>query len=158
MVTEIIIKNEQDINRACYILEKGPMVPTRVVTIKDYVIDRSIAQNRLAFRWYSDASSQLRDGVNHRSFCKLHFGIAIIKNGTSKLSEKFRIQYDWIIKPLEYEQKMALMEEPINFPVTSLFNTKQFSEYLDTMQKHYANIGVVLRKGDDLFNEAMGRY
>jgi len=154
---EIIIKNNFDLARAIYLLEHNKMLPVRVITIDEYVVDRTQAQNRLAFRFYKEAEGQLNDGVNQRAYCKLHFGVAIVKQGTSKLAENFRKQYDTIIKPLTYEQKLALMVEPISLPVTQLMNTKQFTTYIDEIQRHYAEIGVQLTLDGDLYNEAMGK-
>jgi hypothetical protein len=156
---EIIIHTKSDMSRALYLIEEAPLLPVRVVTIAEYVIDRSLAQNRLAFRWYNDAADQLKDGTasDKRAYCKLHFGVAILKDGTGKSAEKFRDVYDRIIRPLTYEQKLELMTDPINLPITSLMTVKQFTQYLDSVQQFFSSIGVVLVTDDDLFNTAMGR-
>jgi hypothetical protein len=156
---QIIIQTKADLARCLYLLEEGAMVPVRVMTVEEYVEDRSLAQNRLAFRWYNDAADQLKDGTasDKRAYCKLHFGVAILKDGTGKAAEKFRDVYDRIIRPLTYEQKLELMTEPINLPITSLMTVKQFTQYLDAVQQFFSSIGVVLVTDDDLFNTAMGR-
>jgi hypothetical protein len=156
---QIIIQTKADLARCLYLLEEGAMVPVRVMTVEEYVEDRSLAQNRLAFRWYNDAADQLKDGTasDKRAYCKLHFGVAILKDGTGKATDKFRDVYDRIIRPLTYEQKLELMTEPINLPITSLMTVKQFTQYLDAVQQFFSSIGVVLVTDDDLFNAAMGR-
>ena len=135
------------------------MLPVRVVTIDEHIEDRSLAQNRLAFRWYNDAADQLKDGTasDKRAYCKLHFGVAILKDGTGKSAEKFRDVYDRIIRPLTYEQKLELMTEPINLPITSLMTVKQFTQSLDAVQQFFSSIGVVLVTDDGLYDLAMGR-
>jgi hypothetical protein len=156
---QIIIQTKADLARCLYLLEEGAMVPVRVMTVAEYVEDRSLAQNRLAFRWYNDAADQLKDGTasDKRAYCKLHFGVAILKDGTGKAADKFRDVYDRIIRPLTYEQKLELMTEPINLPITSLMTVKQFTQYLDAVQQFFSSIGVALVTDDDLFNTAMGR-
>jgi hypothetical protein len=49
------------------------------------------------------------------------------------------------------------MGAPFDFAVTSLMSVKQFTEYLDAMQRHFAEQGVILTSEDDLFLAAMGR-
>jgi hypothetical protein len=156
---QIIIQTKADLARCLYIIEEGAMLPVRVVTIDEHIEDRSLAQNRLAFRWYNDAADQLKDGTasDKRAYCKLHFGVAILKDGTGKAAEKFRDVYDRIIRPLTYEQKLELMTEPINLPITSMMTVKQFTQYLDAVQQFFSSIGVALVTDDDLFNTAMGR-
>lgn len=102
--------------------------------------NRSDGQNRLSHQWYKDAAEQLEDTTPEevRSYCKLTIGIPILRE-----DDAFRERYDRIVKPLTYEQKLELMG-PLDFAVTRLMNTKQFNRYLDTMQRHYAEQGIIL--------------
>lgn len=156
---KIIIEKESDRARAMYLLEEAPLLPLRVVTIEDYTEDRSAAQNRLSFLWYNAAADQLKDesASDKRAYCKLHFGVGILKDGTGKNSEKFRDVYDRVIRPLTYEQKMELMKAPIDLPVTSLMGVGQFSQYLDAVQAYFSRIGVELPMPEDLYALAMGQ-
>lgn len=125
------------------------------VTIEPYKADRSASQNRLAFRWYSEIAQQSPQDTadGWRAVSKLTLGVPILRIE----NDDFRDQYDRMIKPLSYEDKLELMGAPIDFPVTSLMKVKQFTMYLDAMQRHFAEQGVILTAGDELFNEAMGR-
>lgn len=125
------------------------------ITIEPATANRSDAQNRLAFRWYKEISRHLPDDTAEgwRAYCKLTIGVPILRAE----NVDFRADYDAIIRGLAYEQKLRLMQSPIDLPVTSLFKVEQFREYLDQVQRHFAKEGVQLTSGDDEYNEAMGR-
>lgn len=113
---------------------------------------RSKQQNRLAWRWFTDIADQLGENPEYwRGYCKLHFGVAIRR----RESEIFDKAYERDIKPLPYEFKMALMCEPHSYPITSDFTVKQMTEYLNEIQKHFAEKGVVLTDPDALKWQAM---
>lgn len=104
-------------------------------------VRRSDEQNRLQFHWVKEAAEQLGTDVKEeRAYCKLHFGVPILRAE----NELFREKYDRIIRPLPYEQKLDLMGEPIDFPVTRIMTTKQKTKYLDAICRHYAGQGVRL--------------
>jgi hypothetical protein len=103
---------------------------------------RRSAQNNLAFRWYQDIAKQRGEGdiEDYRAYCKLHFGVGIMKGESAAYAEK----YDKYIKPMPYEQKLDMMKEPIAFPVTSLMTVKQMTRYLDKVSQHWTAQGVRL--------------
>lgn len=103
---------------------------------------RSLEQNKLQRLWVNEAAEQLQDETaeEKRGYCKLHFGVPILRNE----NEEFREKYDRLIKPRSYEEKLELMMEPFSFPVTSLMTTKQKTQYLDAMYQHFRSQGVVL--------------
>lgn len=103
---------------------------------------RTTHQNRLQRQWVNDIASQLpeQSAEEWRGYCKLHFGVAILKRD----SELFAQEYDKLIKPLPYEAKMKLMQEPFDFGITRRMNTAQKTEYLNEIQRHFAEKGVEL--------------
>lgn len=103
---------------------------------------RTTRQNRLQRQWMNDIASQTQghDAEYWRGYCKLHFGVAIRKNA----DEVFAKIYDEAIRPLPYEQKLAIMCVPIDLPVTRDMNSKQMTAYLDQVQQHFAEQGIVL--------------
>lgn len=109
---------------------------------------RTKAQNRLANKWYGEISEQKGDSTTQevRAYCKLTIGVPILRSQ----NEAFRERYDEILKPLSYEQKLAIMSEPLNLPVTSLMSTKQLTEYLEAIIRHFGEQGIVLTMPDDL--------
>ena len=111
---------------------------TLTVTIKPGEESRSQKQNRLAWQWFQDAAKQGDQTTEqYRCECKLRLGVPILRRD----SDEFREKYDSTLKPLTYEQKLVCMEF---FPVTSLFKTKQMTEYLEAVQQHFINQGFLL--------------
>lgn len=121
-------------------------LPMAVTTQK--VGKRSAAQNRLNRQWMLDIQDQLPGWTAEyaRGYCKLHFGIPILRNE----DEDFCREYDEVIRPLPYEAKIKLMMLPFDFSVTRLMSTKQQKAYLDAIQSHFAEQGVVLTDPDAL--------
>ena len=100
---------------------------------------RTLDQNAIAHVWYEQVARELRedDAAGVKCFCKLHFGVPILRDE----NDEFREKYDRIIKPMRYDEKLELMEW---FPVTSLMTTPQLSKYLEKVQAHYQGRGVWL--------------
>lgn len=100
---------------------------------------RTLDQNAIAHVWYEQVARELRedDAAGVKCFCKLHFGVPILRDE----SDEFREKYDRLIKPMRYDEKLELMEW---FPVTSLMTTPQLSKYLEKVQAHYQGRGVWL--------------
>jgi len=112
--------------------------PPYTISIKKG-IDRSLDQNRLAFKWYGEMSEQLSDmtTAEYHSFCKLHYGVPILRAE----DDEWRDVYDTAIKPLPYEMKLRAI---VLMPVTSHMTTKQMTQYLDTIYTEFTGRGVVL--------------
>jgi len=114
--------------------------------------ERTILQNKLAFRWYKCLADTMRDGTaeDKRAFCKLHFGVPIRCE-----DEKFRDVYYRNIRPLTYEQKIEIMVGPIDFPITRDFSVKEFARYLEAIEIAFAEQGIILPKPEDLYWDAL---
>lgn len=104
--------------------------------------DRTIEQNKLQRLWMNEAAEQLNDDTaeGYRAYCKLHIGVPILRNE----SEEFCAAYDKIIRPRPYEEKLAMMAVPLDFPVSRLMSTKQTAQYLDEIYRHFTGLGVKL--------------
>lgn len=97
--------------------------------------NRTVEQNRLQRLWINEAADQLggnQTAEELRGWLKLHIGVPMLREE----SEDFREQYDRIIKPLPYEDKLAIMMEPLDFPVTRLMATSTKTRYLDEMHRY----------------------
>lgn len=110
--------------------------------------DRSLEQNRLQRLWMKEAAEQLQDNTpeEKRAFCKLHFGVPILRNE----EEEFCAAYDKHIRPLPYETKLAFMSVPLDWPVTRLMTTGQMTRYLSDVYRHFTDLGVLLSDPGDL--------
>ncbi len=118
---------------------------------------RSLDQNALQWRWCSDAAQQGdMSAEDYQAFCKLHFGIPILRRD----SERYCEAYDRILKPLLYEQKLELMKAPFEWPVTRGMTKKQLTEYLNRVYEHFTSLGFRLTDpglqgiGPDQYREA----
>lgn len=115
---------------------------------------RTNDQNRLQRLWMTEISAQLGDRTPEeaRGYCKLTIGVPILREE----NDVFRAKYDTVVKPLTYEQKLAIMMEPLDLPVTRLFTTRQHHAYLEGIVRHFSAHGVVLTMPDDLRLKAAG--
>lgn len=113
---------------------------------------RSFRQNKLQRLWMSEIAEQLGDQTPEevRGYCKLTIGVPILRAE----HEGFRERYDAIVRPLPYEQKVQLMMEPLDFPVTRLMTTKQATAYLDGVHRHFSEKGLALTDPGDLLASA----
>lgn len=110
--------------------------------------NRSQEQNALAHAWYRRVADEFGDRTfdEVRAYSKLHLGVAIRR----REDPAYRAGYDRVVKPLDYEEKLEIMGEPIDFPVTSGMSVKEMQEYLEAMQHHFAQQGILLEGIDDV--------
>lgn len=116
------------------------------ITIKEGKA-RTNPQNNTSFMWYLEAARHFGDrtATDERAYCKLHFGVPIRR----ETDEEFREKYDRIIKPHPYEDKLEMMVDPIDFPVTRDFKEKEMQRYLDSVRQHYTQQGITLTLPED---------
>jgi len=109
---------------------------------------RSLKQNKLQRLWLNEIAEQLGDQTPEevRGYAKLTIGVPILRAE----NDAFRQRYDAIVRPLPYTQKLALMMEPLDFPITRLMTTKQATAYLDGVHRHFSEKGIVLTDPGDL--------
>ena len=123
-MTTWAIRSEQDRSNVIKIIGSRQM-PCTVIINKG--APRSIEQNKLQRKWLLEAQEQGdQTAEEYRGYCKLHFGVPILRNE----NEEFRESYDKIIQPLLYPMKLEMMMVPLDFSVTRKMNTKQKSYVL----------------------------
>ena len=137
-MTTRTIKNEVDRSTFIKLVESMKLPITASVTKG---AQRSVEQNRLQHLWHSEAADQLQEYSieEYRGYCKAFFGIPIMCE-----NEDYREAYDKIIRPLDYEKKILIMQKPIDYPVTRHMTTLQKSTYLDKIYEYYTSLGVKL--------------
>lgn len=134
------LKNKADVTHCIAYLGNITEFPV-TVEIKPGKEKRSAAQNRLLYQWYSDAESQGdQTAIEYRAYCKLHFGCQVLYQE----DEYFRESFDRVIRPLEYEKKLACMLPPLEMSVTSIMTVKQKSRYLDMVWQYFTGLGFIL--------------
>lgn len=139
-MTQHIIENEFQLNMLIRRLEAKRKELPITVSIADGG-KRTVNQNRLNRKWMMEIAEQNGWSAEYaRAYCKLTIGVPILRAE----NDDFRVKYDLIIRPLPYEQKLALMMEPLDFPVTRLMTTKQQSRYMDEVYRHFSDQGFIL--------------
>lgn len=112
---------------------------------------RSIEQNKLQRLWMNEISEQFGDTPEHwRAYCKLTIGVPLLRSE----NDTFRERYDAIVRPLPYVMKLAIMTEPLDLPVTRIMTTKQKTNYLDQVFRHFAEQGVELTIPEEKLGKA----
>ena len=93
--------------------------------------DRTMDQNRILHAWLGQLSRELpeNDELGWKSFVKLHYGVPILRAE----DEEFRGKYDAVVKPMSYEQKLAIMEF---WPVTSIMTIPQPTAFSALIHGH----------------------
>lgn len=109
---------------------------------------RSVEQNKLQRLWMNEISQQLGDQTPEevRGYCKLTIGVPILRAENAAFCER----YDAVVKPLSYEQKLAIMMEPLDMPITRFMTSKQKTQYLDGVFKFFSEKGLVLTQPDTM--------
>ena len=128
----LIINSDESLQRAIGEIREQYRSRRYITVTVTHGKKRSLSQNDISHAWYQQVANELREDtpLGVKSFCKLHFDIPILRAE----SDDFREKYDRAVKPMDYPDKLALMEW---FPVTSLMTTPQLSEYLEKVQDHY---------------------
>lgn len=109
---------------------------------------RTTKQNKMQRLWMLEIAAQLGDRTPEevRGECKLTLGVPILREE----NDVFRMRYDEVVRPLSYEQKLHIMMEPLDMPVTRLMTACQHSRYLESIIRHYTAQGIVLTIPADL--------
>lgn len=136
------IRTEHDRKMAIRRIENAELPCTMTLTKG---APRSLAQNKLQRMWMLELEQQGdMTAEEYRAYCKAYFGVRILRAE----NEAFRQQYDSIVRPLEYEQKLEIMKEPIDLPVTRLMTVPQKKRYLDDIYTYWTGKGFRLTDPD----------
>ncbi len=128
------------------VLLKSKKIPYTVSVVDGR--KRSVEQNRLQRLWLNEAAEQLGEytAEEYRAYCKLHFGVPILRGE----DEQFRDKYDAMFRDrFSYEEKLKLMSDPWDFPVTRLMKMGQKKRYLDDVYQHFSDLGVQLTEPNE---------
>jgi len=139
-MTTRIIRSHDEVDGLARLLKARALPVTIRITAGE---DRTGQQNALAFRWFAEVADQLGDraAADVRAHCKLHHGVGMLHVE----NDDFREQWDRLIRDrFTYEEKLALMLPPHDYPVSRLMNVKQISRWMDAVHAEYAGMGVRL--------------
>lgn len=134
---KLIVNSEPSLQRA-YEEMKALFYKDKYVQVKFNSGKRTLDQNALIHVWYSQIDNKLGQNDTEEQF-KYMYGIPILE-----VDEEHREYVAMIrgkLSQLFWEERLAFMKY---VPVTSLMDTKQLSEYGDTMQREMAKEGLIL--------------
>lgn len=108
------------------------------IVIEEAQDARSLSQNALQWKWCQEASRQGdQTAEEYQAWCKLHIGMAILCRDSDDYAEACQR----VLGGLTYEQKLALMTHPFDWPVTRAMTKRQKTEYLDRVWQHFTSLG-----------------
>lgn len=143
-MTTWVVRTVLERARVLKMIENRKELPFTVNITKG--VKRSDEQNKLQRKWLLEAQEQGdQTAEEYRAMCKLHFGVPILRAE----NEEFREVYDRLIRPRDYAEKLELMRVPMDLPVTRIMTTKQKTDYLDAIYRHFTEEGMELTKPQD---------
>jgi len=99
---------------------------------------RSLDQNALSHAWYAEIEQAMCwEPGDAKRYCKWHIGLAIL----TETHPQYRDRLYAMLRALPYEQRLAAMDV---VSCTSLFTVSEMQRYMDAVQRHFAEQGVVL--------------
>lgn len=140
MAEPIIIHDIRQRVYAKHLIDAAPK--GAVVTIKESGETRTAAQNRLIHRWFSDIERHHSIGqtaAEIKAQCNLTYGLPILTRDDPEWASAFA----YIFKSLNHEAKLKAIRV-LDVPFTRRMGVRQLSEYMDQMQRDYAEMGVRL--------------
>ncbi len=137
-MAEIIINSDRALSDAIgYLREAFTRSKFLRMIVREKV--RSLNQNDQAHVWYEQISLELREDtpLGVKCISKLNVGVPMMR----AIDSDFREFYDKFIRPKPYDDKVDAMKY---VPVTSLMPVDTASQYLEELQRFWAQRGVVL--------------
>lgn len=115
----------------------------RWIKLSIHTSRRSLDANALSHVWYDQIGEYQGDSPEEvKDQCKLLYGVPILRRNEKKNKFFQAIGFD----RFPHHAQLAAMKY-IN--VTSLFSVEEMQEYLDTIQRVYAQNGLTLDSGGD---------
>ena len=135
----IILRGDKQRQFAHMLIDTSP-ADTRVVVTEAAEV-RTSAQNRLVHRWFADVARELV-GVTEaevKAQYNLTYGRPILARDDPEWSAAFGYLFD----ALDHHAKLRAIRI-LDVPFTRRMGVRQLSEYMDQMQRDYAEAGIRL--------------
>lgn len=155
MKKTFVLRSNDVISRITAFLEAQPLEPLLEVSISLHNKNRSLAQNSLMWEWITAISNEwgwTKDEV-HEHFKKKHL-VRIYERddkGFAAMIQAVRLVHTKGMK----QEAAAMSREIIKLTSTTGATVKQFTEYLNDIEKDMISKGISLPHPDD-YNRAMG--
>ena len=156
MKNTLIIRDKSIRDNAAKMVQYIPIDPLHEVIIREHKKERSIAQNSLMWMWITLIAGERGETKNDIHFeCK--------KNHLVKIYERDDADYAKMIESVRVVHKAGMVDEARNLAdqiveltSTTKSNVKQFTEYLNDIEKDAIGKGIPLPHPEDRYYIAMG--
>ena len=156
MSQSIILTDGETKQRAADMILALPDIPVHQMQIKLHKVDRSLAQNGLYWVWLTIIAGergQVKDEIHLE--CKKRFLIPIFERDNPEYAEMIQsVRTVW--KSGLHKDAHSLKRQIIKLTSTRDADTKQFTEYLNDIERDAQEKGVWLPHPEDQYNQAMG--
>lgn len=135
----VILRSDVQRQFAHRLIDTAPADARVVITEAAEV--RTSAQNRLIHRWFADIARAMV-GVPEaevKAECNLVYGRPILARDDPEWEAAFGYIFDSMNRPTKLKAIRVL-----DVPFTRRMGVKQLSEYMDQMQRDYAEVGIAL--------------
>lgn len=135
----VILTGDAQRDHARDLIGKAPA--DAVVTIEEAKISRTKAQNRLLHRFFSDIERQTmgQTAAEIKAHCNLTYGRPILARDDPEWESAFGYIFDSLNHPAKLKAIRVL-----DIPFTRRMGVKQLTEYIEQMQRDYAEAGIRL--------------
>ena len=135
----IILATPHQRNLAKGLIDAAP--DGAVVNVREKEADRTKAQNRLVHRWFADIARAMvwQSEADIKAECNLTYGRPILARDDEEWSAAFGYIFDALNRPAKLKAIRVL-----DIPFTRRMRVKQLIEYMEQMQRDYAEQGVML--------------
>ena len=150
------IRSNDVISRLVAFLNAQPKEPLLEVTVKDYKQDRSVAQNSLMWLWITIVADEwgwLKEDVH--IYFKRRLLVPIYERdneGYATMIHAVRRVHTHGFK----EEAKTMSDQIVRLTSTTNADVKQFTEYLNEIERDMQSKGIPLPHPDDRYYSAMG--
>lgn len=158
MKTKLILSSPELKARAHALIDSVPMDVVHELIVREHHKDRSSAQNNLYWVWNSQISGytgESKDEV-HRRLKKKHLIPIYMEDPDSGMAETVMAVRAVHAQGMKDTAKV-LEEKIVDLVSTTDATVKQFTEYLEEIEKEATSQGIYLSHPEDIWHEAMGR-
>lgn len=158
MKSKITITGESQRAFAIQQLREVPLLPVHEIVIQEKKKDRSASQFGLYWIWMSQISSytgETKDEV-HRRMKRTHLIPIYMEDSNSGMTETVMAVRAIHAKGMKGHAKV-LTEKIIDLVSTNDASVKQFTSYLEEIEKECIGHGINLSHPEDIWHEAMGK-
>ena len=152
----ITLQSQEEKTRASNLILSLPDTPVYEVVIRKHKKDRSLAQNAVLWLWYTVIAGELgytKDDM-HLIYKKKYL-VPIFERDDpeyAKMIESVRTVWKAGLK----KDAHSLKDQIVKLTSTTDANTKQFTEYLDDIEKDAIGQGIILPQPENQYKQAMG--